>query len=165
MSTVLASFGQSVRALRERLGLSQEELGTRANLHRTYIGGVERGERNVSLLSLLRIARALEVSPADLLEESEPAAAADDVMFRADGTLPNTHPRLAAVARCLGVLPTVVSWLVSYVSADGWHSGDVLDALVLDGRVLEHGALALHLEHRGVQFHYIAKAPWRYSRG
>lgn len=68
-STALQHFGSRVRAERERQGLSQEELATRADLHRTYIGGVERGERNISLLNLLRIARALGVSPADLLED------------------------------------------------------------------------------------------------
>jgi transcriptional regulator with XRE-family HTH domain len=67
--TPLQHFGSRVRAERERLGLSQEELALRADLHRTYVGSVERGERNISLLNLLRIARALGVSPADLLED------------------------------------------------------------------------------------------------
>jgi transcriptional regulator with XRE-family HTH domain len=67
--TALQHFGARVRAERERLGISQEELASRADLHRTYVGGVERGERNISLLNLLRIARALGVSPADLLED------------------------------------------------------------------------------------------------
>jgi transcriptional regulator with XRE-family HTH domain len=67
----LARFGARVRAERERQGLSQEALAQRAELNRSYIGGVERGERNISLLNLLRIARALGVSPADLIE-SEP---------------------------------------------------------------------------------------------
>jgi len=67
--TALQHFGNKVRVERERQGLSQEELALRADLHRTYIGGVERGERNISLLNLLRIARALGVSPADLLED------------------------------------------------------------------------------------------------
>lgn len=71
MSTVLQKFGDRVRTHRERLGISQEELAARAELHRTYVGGVERGERNISLLNLLRIAQALGVSPADLLEDDE----------------------------------------------------------------------------------------------
>lgn len=66
----LERFGACVRAERERIGLSQEELADRAGLHRTYIGGVERGERNPGLLNVLRIARALAVSPATLLELS-----------------------------------------------------------------------------------------------
>lgn len=57
----LKQFGVRVRAERERLGISQEDLADRAGLHRTYIGGVERGERNIGLLNVLRIARALEV--------------------------------------------------------------------------------------------------------
>ncbi len=67
----LQRFGARVRAERERLGVSQEELADRAGMHRTYLGGVERGERNVSLLNLVRIARALRVSPAVLLKDFE----------------------------------------------------------------------------------------------
>jgi transcriptional regulator with XRE-family HTH domain len=62
-----AIFGKNVRRLRERRGYSQEELAERAGLHRTYVGSVERGERNISLENIVAIARALDVSPADLL--------------------------------------------------------------------------------------------------
>lgn len=64
----LARFGNRVRLERERLGLSQEELAVRAGMHRTYIGGVERGERNVGLLNVLRLARALGVSATVLID-------------------------------------------------------------------------------------------------
>jgi len=57
----LRSFGANVRMWRERAGISQEELAHAAGLHRTYVGGVERGERNVGVLNLLRISRALSV--------------------------------------------------------------------------------------------------------
>jgi transcriptional regulator with XRE-family HTH domain len=63
----LERFGSRVRAERERLGLSQEELADRAGMHRTYLGGVERGERNLGLLNVLRIARALGVPPSVLV--------------------------------------------------------------------------------------------------
>lgn len=66
--TALQEFGSRVRVERERRRLTQKELGELADLDRTYIGGVERGERNVCLLTLLRIARALGMSAADLLE-------------------------------------------------------------------------------------------------
>lgn len=60
-------FGRRMRKLREKAELSQEQLAEEAGLHRTYIGSVERGERNVSLQNILRIARALEVDPAVLV--------------------------------------------------------------------------------------------------
>lgn len=63
----LQRFGARVREERERLGISQEELANRAGLHRTYVGGVERGERNLGLLNLIRIARALSVPDSVLL--------------------------------------------------------------------------------------------------
>lgn len=64
----LESVGKAIRRLREAMGISQEELAHRAGLHRTYVGGVERGERNLGVENLIRIARALAVSPATLLE-------------------------------------------------------------------------------------------------
>lgn len=67
MATDLKRFGQRVRELRLIAELSQEELAERAGLHRTYIGGIERGERNVGVLNLLRLARALRVRPSELL--------------------------------------------------------------------------------------------------
>jgi transcriptional regulator with XRE-family HTH domain len=58
-----------VRKRRLDLGLSQEKLAERANLHWTYIGGIERGERNVSLLNIVKIAKALNVTASALLKE------------------------------------------------------------------------------------------------
>jgi DNA-binding XRE family transcriptional regulator len=65
----LQRFGTRLRAERERVGISQEALADLAGLHRTYVGGVERGERNVGLLNIIRLARALGVSPATLLAD------------------------------------------------------------------------------------------------
>ncbi len=56
------AFGQRVRELRKARGFSQEELAERSGLHRTYVGGIERGERNPSLLNIGHIAQALEVN-------------------------------------------------------------------------------------------------------
>lgn len=53
--------------MRQALGISQDELAHRANLHRTYIGGIERGERNLGLINLVKLARALGVKPSQLL--------------------------------------------------------------------------------------------------
>jgi len=61
-------FGTLVRHHRTTRGWSQEELANRCELDRTYIGGVERGERNVSLLNIVKIADALKVKPKALLD-------------------------------------------------------------------------------------------------
>lgn len=58
---VLERFGARVRRLRRRRGLSQEQLAFEAELDRSYMGGVERGERNVSLVNIAKIAGALKV--------------------------------------------------------------------------------------------------------
>lgn len=64
---VLRVFGANVRALRKNKGVSQEELAELADLHRTYVGGIERGQRNVALVNIAYLARALDVMPAELL--------------------------------------------------------------------------------------------------
>lgn len=64
---ILERFGDAVRRERHRRGLSQEDLGFEADLDRTYISGVERGKRNIGLLNIHRIAKALKVKPRDLL--------------------------------------------------------------------------------------------------
>jgi transcriptional regulator with XRE-family HTH domain len=61
-------FGATVRKLRLERNLSQEELAELANLHRNYVGGVERGERNVGLLNVVALAHGLRVKPSRLLE-------------------------------------------------------------------------------------------------
>jgi transcriptional regulator with XRE-family HTH domain len=58
-SSILKRFGNNVKKIRKSRGWSQEELGRRSNLHRTYIGSIERSERNVSLINIERIARSL----------------------------------------------------------------------------------------------------------
>ena len=71
MPSDLKHFGKRVRELRLRVGLSQEELADRACLHRTYVGGIERGERNVGVLNILRLARALKSTSTELLRGLE----------------------------------------------------------------------------------------------
>ncbi|RXH54446.1 MULTISPECIES: helix-turn-helix domain-containing protein [Acidobacteriaceae] len=61
-------FGRALRALREDRGYSQEELAERAGLHRNYVGGVERGERNVALENIVKLAGALSVRTRDLFD-------------------------------------------------------------------------------------------------
>jgi transcriptional regulator with XRE-family HTH domain len=60
-------FGRRVREFRAERGLSQEQLAELAGVHRTYLGGIERGERNPTLSNVERIAKALRVSPAQLV--------------------------------------------------------------------------------------------------
>ena len=61
------AVGARVRDLREKKGWSQERLGFKSDLHRNYVGGIERGERNVGVVNLARLAKALGVRPRDLL--------------------------------------------------------------------------------------------------
>jgi transcriptional regulator with XRE-family HTH domain len=61
-----AAFGQAIRAIRDRRGVSQESLALRCGLDRTYISGIERGTRNPSLTNILKLAAALDVRPGEL---------------------------------------------------------------------------------------------------
>lgn len=73
--TLLEAVGLVVRARRERQGLSQEAFALRVGLHRTYIGSIERGERNLGLLNLAALAKALDCTAADVLAEAEAVVA------------------------------------------------------------------------------------------
>ena len=59
---MLKKIGENIRKQRQIKGWSQEKLAFECDLHRTYVGGVERGERNITVLSLIKIAKALETS-------------------------------------------------------------------------------------------------------
>lgn len=63
----LIILGKRIRSFRVQLALSQERLAELSELHRTYIGAVERGERNISFKNILRIAKALKTTPSELL--------------------------------------------------------------------------------------------------
>jgi transcriptional regulator with XRE-family HTH domain len=65
------ALGETIRSLREAQGLSQQGLADRAGLHRTYVGGIERGDRNPSFTNICRIAAALKQRPSQLLARSE----------------------------------------------------------------------------------------------
>lgn len=67
------TFGQAVRQYRIRTGVSQEKLAELANLHRAYTSDIERGDRNVSLLNIVRLAEALGVDAGILFDDLTPA--------------------------------------------------------------------------------------------
>jgi transcriptional regulator with XRE-family HTH domain len=69
LSSATAEFGARVRRRRAELSLSQEALADICELHWTYIGQVERGQRNISLHNIIRIAKALDVDPGDLVAQ------------------------------------------------------------------------------------------------
>ena len=63
----LAELGREIRRRREAQNLSQEELAERSGLHRNYIGGIERGERNFGIKTIFKLSRGLRAQPTDLL--------------------------------------------------------------------------------------------------
>lgn len=67
---ILTKFGQRVRNLRKEKRLSQEELSFRAGLHRTYIGMIERAEKNITLVNIAKIAEALNIEMKDLFNDN-----------------------------------------------------------------------------------------------
>jgi len=67
--TQLKQLGNNIRALRKARNYSQEGFADAVGLHRTYMGGVERGERNISFLNLLKILKKLEVTPDEIFAD------------------------------------------------------------------------------------------------
>lgn len=99
-------LGRNVRALRRRVGLSQEAFGDEVGLHRTYVGGVERGERNLTLQTVQRLGEVLGVEPVTLLidwdtgsvpsdpHQADPATAGGEMLRAAsDGSDPGAGAR------------------------------------------------------------------------
>jgi len=66
---ILIIFGNRVREIRKKRGYSQEELAFRSNLHRTYIGMIERAEKNITLINIEKISHGLQVNICELFEE------------------------------------------------------------------------------------------------
>ena len=71
MATLRIRLGRTVRRLRKEAGYSQESFADRCRVHRTYMGAVERGETNISLNNIERIAKALSIGVGDLLHQAE----------------------------------------------------------------------------------------------
>jgi len=70
-SDIKTRFGARLRAVRTKAGLSQEALGMDADLHRTFVSMVERGERNVTIATVEKLAKALKCRMADLMPDSD----------------------------------------------------------------------------------------------
>lgn len=68
-TAIRKAFGLKVRMRRYEMEITQEELAEKADLHPTYVGSVERGERNIALENIIAIAKALKCSPKDLMPE------------------------------------------------------------------------------------------------
>lgn len=79
MSDLVQRLGERIRQLRKEQNLSQDKLGERANLHNNYIGQVERGEKNVTIDSLSKIAAGLGVSLEELFRHIDPMEGDDDL--------------------------------------------------------------------------------------
>jgi len=62
MKDIRKSYGEHLKAFRKKKGLSQEDLGFKSSIHRTYISEVERGRRNISIVNIAKIAKALNLS-------------------------------------------------------------------------------------------------------
>lgn len=67
----LAAFGQAVRASRLEMGLSQEALADEAGIDRSYMGGIERGEHNLALINITKVASALSLTVAQLMTKAK----------------------------------------------------------------------------------------------
>ena len=70
-NNILVKFGERVRQIRKEMNLSQEELSFKADLHRTYIGMIERAEKNITLVNIEKIAKALNVDIKELFNETK----------------------------------------------------------------------------------------------
>lgn len=68
-SHAVIQFGLNTKAFRKARGISQEELASLAGLHRTYIGMIERGEKNITLINIIKLSQALGITACELMEE------------------------------------------------------------------------------------------------
>jgi transcriptional regulator with XRE-family HTH domain len=72
LSSATAAFGERIRTHRQALGISQEALADRAGVHWTFLGQVERGQRNLTLHNILKLAAGLKVDPGELIQGLKP---------------------------------------------------------------------------------------------
>ncbi|OGJ63200.1 transcriptional regulator [Candidatus Peribacteria bacterium RIFCSPLOWO2_12_FULL_55_15] len=71
MSSLRKNFGKKIRQLRQEKGWSQEELGEKAKLHRTYIGMIERAEKNITLANIEKLSKALSVPLSSFFKDAD----------------------------------------------------------------------------------------------
>ena len=90
MSYLFSTFGETIRELRKSKGLSQEDLADLCGLHRTYISGIELGNRNINLINILVLTAAFEVLPCDLFHKFDEKTIAKFRENGFDSTLPRS---------------------------------------------------------------------------
>jgi transcriptional regulator with XRE-family HTH domain len=91
-------IGDRIRDLRKKKGLSQEELGWKAKLHYTYIGGIERGEKNVSIITLSKIAKGLGISVKEIFNIPMDIKDPDKLRASMLKEIDKIHPEILKVA-------------------------------------------------------------------
>src|SRR5579863_855006 len=101
MHSLQKQVGARLKTLREQRDLSQEALAGLCNLHRTYIGLIERGERSLSIPTIELIAQALEVSPAKLFEGVEPLAARSGARRKEPAKVDDLAANIATIRQIL----------------------------------------------------------------
>ncbi len=122
MSTTInvkKEIGQRIRSLRKRQGLTQEEMADKCGLHWTYVGGLERGERNPTLTTMQKVAAGLGVSVTELLNAKAFQSASSDQDTR-EGRLMRLLRRKdnGTVDLAAGIVREVLSWKEKYGSRD-----------------------------------------------
>ena len=101
MQSLQKQVGARLKSLREQRGLSQEALAGVCNLHRTYIGLIERGKRSLSIPTIELIAQALEIPPAALFEDVEPLPASRRDLVRKEPVAQNLAANIATIRQIL----------------------------------------------------------------
>ncbi|MBI4396097.1 MAG: helix-turn-helix transcriptional regulator [Elusimicrobia bacterium] len=115
MSDIRKELGQRLRVLRRRRGMTQEDMADRCGLHWTYIGGLERGERNPTLTTMLKIANGLSVPINELLNLQTPIPSPASREFKEGRLLKLLHRKdETSLDLATGIVREVIRWRNKY---------------------------------------------------